>query len=327
MTTRTLKYLAFLLLLLVLARANAAAQSDLQKCSGPQYTSYSNCVGTWSDGKGFTYSGQWQNGLREGRGEAIYANGDHYYGEFKDNKANGQGLFVMGEGPFKGDKYIGEFKADAFSGQGTYIFGEGPHKGDKYVGEFQNDAFNGQGSYTFANGSKIVGQFQDGNPDGPGIDYTPDGTILEQGTYQKGKLIKADAVRELPAISHRVQMVKKGNTYEIPGVINDVLVLNFIVDSGASNVVIPKDVARTLFRTGTIKEGDFLGIQQFELADGSITNSALFIIRSIKVGDQVIQNVRASIGGEAGPLLLGQSFLERFKSWSMDYTSHELVLE
>ena len=46
-----------------------------------------------------------------------------------------------------------------------------------------------------------------------------------------------------------------------------------------------------------------------------------------KVGDQDIQNVRGSIGDLKGSLLLGQSFLEKFKSWSMDNASHELVLE
>ena len=42
---------------------------------------------------------------------------------------------------------------------------------------------------------------------------------------------------------------------------------------------------------------------------------------------QIVENVRASIGDVKGSLLLGQSFLEKFKSWSMDNTNHELVLE
>ena len=52
-----------------------------------------------------------------------------------------------------------------------------------------------------------------------------------------------------------------------------------------------------------------------------------FIIWSLKVGDQIVENVRASIGGEKGSLLLGQSFLGKFKSWAMDNAIHELVLE
>lgn len=52
-----------------------------------------------------------------------------------------------------------------------------------------------------------------------------------------------------------------------------------------------------------------------------------FIIGSLKVGDQIVENVCVSIGGEKGSLLLGQSFLEKFKSWSMDNASHELVFQ
>jgi predicted aspartyl protease len=47
----------------------------------------------------------------------------------------------------------------------------------------------------------------------------------------------------------------------------------------------------------------------------------------LKVGDQTITNVRASIADVNGSLLLGQSFLNKFKSWSQDNATHELVLQ
>ena len=37
-------------------------------------------------------------------------------------------------------------------------------------------------------------------------------------------------------------------------------------------------------------------------------------------------DVRASIADVNGPLLLGQSFLKRFRSWSQDNAAHELIL-
>ena len=118
-----------------------------------------------------------------------------------------------------------------------------------------------------------------------------------------------------------------GGTYTVPVIINDVLTLRFEVDSGATDVTIPANVAGTLIRTGTISETDFIGTQKYTLADGSVINSKQFLIRKLKVGDEVLENVRGSIGGVNGSLLLGQSFLGKFKSWSMDNTSHELVLE
>ena len=122
-------------------------------------------------------------------------------------------------------------------------------------------------------------------------------------------------------------MVESGGIYQVPVVINDALKLDFIVDSGASDVSIPSDVVLALIRTGTIKKSDFIGTETYRLADGSAVSSGTFIIRSLKVGDQTVTNVRASIADVNGPLLLGQSFLKRFKSWSQDNAAHELILQ
>jgi TPR repeat protein len=122
-------------------------------------------------------------------------------------------------------------------------------------------------------------------------------------------------------------MKAEGGTYVIPVLINDAITLDFIVDSGASDVSIPSDVVTTLMRTGTLKQSDFLGQKTYQLADGSAIPSQTFRIRSLKVGGKVIENVNGSVASVRGPLLLGQSFLTRFKSWSIDNNKHALVLE
>jgi predicted aspartyl protease len=52
----------------------------------------------------------------------------------------------------------------------------------------------------------------------------------------------------------------------------------------------------------------------------------VFTIRSLKVGNLVVENVRASIASPKAMLLLGQSFLRHFKSWSVDNSKHSLLL-
>jgi predicted aspartyl protease len=98
------------------------------------------------------------------------------------------------------------------------------------------------------------------------------------------------------------------------------------VDSGASDVSIPADVVGTLVRTETITDADFLGKQTYQMADGSTVPSMRFVIRSLKVGDKTLENVTGSIAPVAGSLLLGQSFLSRFKSWSIDNQMRALIL-
>ena len=124
-----------------------------------------------------------------------------------------------------------------------------------------------------------------------------------------------------------IPMKKQGGIYVVPVLINNTLTLDFMVDSGASDVTIPEDVVSVLVRTGTIKDTDFTGEQTYILADGSKVKSKTFRIRSLKVGDRVLENVLGSVASTNGSLLLGQSFLGRFKSWSIDNTKHALVLE
>ena len=124
-----------------------------------------------------------------------------------------------------------------------------------------------------------------------------------------------------------VPMQRGDGVYVVPVRINDAITLNFVVDSGASDVSIPADVVTTLMRTGTLREADFLGEKTYMIADGSKVPSRTFRIRSLKVGNSVLENVDGRVASVQGPLLLGQSFLGRFKSWSIDNTKHALVFE
>ena len=125
-----------------------------------------------------------------------------------------------------------------------------------------------------------------------------------------------------------IPLENQGGRYMVHGVVNDVMVLNFLVDTGAADVTIPADVVESLMKTGTITKADFLGKETYVLADGSLMPSQAFQIRSLKVGDVVINNVRAGITPEKkGALLLGQSFFQRLKSWSLDNTRHVLIIE
>jgi clan AA aspartic protease (TIGR02281 family) len=134
---------------------------------------------------------------------------------------------------------------------------------------------------------------------------------------------------EAPSNTTRIEIPLKslGGTFVVPVFINGAITLNFVVDSGAADVSVPADVVGTLIRAGTIGKSDFTGKQTYVLADGSTAPTNTFVIRSLKVGDILIENVKGSVSPAAGSLLLGQSFLQRFKSWSMDNNKHVLVLE
>jgi hypothetical protein len=119
----------------------------------------------------------------------------------------------------------------------------------------------------------------------------------------------------------------EGGALLVPVTINGALTLDFVVDSGAADVSIPEDVILTLIRTGTIRHADFLGRRTYRLADGSTVPSELVRIGTLKVGGYEIDNVTVSAARVAGAPLLGQSFLRRFRSWSIDNHRRVLILQ
>src|SRR5271166_2800447 len=106
--------------------------------------------------------------------------------------------------------------------------------------------------------------------------------------------------------------------FAVPVVINGAISIPFVLDSGAADVQLPAAVVLTLVRSGTLSEGDFIGESSYILANGSTLRSARFNIRELRVGDHVVRNVAASVGSVSSDALLGQSFLSRLPSWTLD---------
>ena len=123
-----------------------------------------------------------------------------------------------------------------------------------------------------------------------------------------------------------IKLERADGALYVPVLIDNAVTLKFVVDSGATDVTISSDVAQTLTRMGKLSRADYLGHGDFILADGSHLPSQLFVIRSLKVGDRELHDVTAVITNSRGSLLLGQSFLRRFKSWSIDNRRGVLVL-
>ena len=125
-------------------------------------------------------------------------------------------------------------------------------------------------------------------------------------------------------LAEEISLTKDGGVYTLPVEINDALTLNFIFDSGASDVLIPADVVLTLMRTGTITDADFLPGKTYTLADGSEVKSPRFIISTLRIGNRKIRKIVAGVGPVASSPLLGQSALHQLGTWAID--THKQVL-
>jgi clan AA aspartic protease (TIGR02281 family) len=124
-----------------------------------------------------------------------------------------------------------------------------------------------------------------------------------------------------------VQLKDVGGAFLVPVEINGAITLDFTLDTGATDVSIPLDVLTTLARAGTFEMSDIGPEQDVQLADGSTSSSMKVNIHSLRVGDFELHNVEAVASPQTGTLLLGQSFLRRFTSWSMNNATTQLTLD
>jgi len=113
--------------------------------------------------------------------------------------------------------------------------------------------------------------------------------------------------------------------FVVPVVLNDIMTVKFIVDSGSADVSIPEEVASALMRSGTLTGADLLGNKTYMLADGSLVPSKIYRMASLRIGGTVMQNVTVRISAAKSSLLLGQSFLSRLKSWSIN-NAHQVMI-
>jgi clan AA aspartic protease (TIGR02281 family) len=128
------------------------------------------------------------------------------------------------------------------------------------------------------------------------------------------------------AYAESIPLIHAHGTLQVPVVINDKITLNFTIDSGATDVSIPAAVFAALTRNGAVSPQDLLDKRIYKLADGSGELSQRFRLRSLRVGKLEVRDVIASVGDSGGLLLLGQSFLSRLKSWSIDNERQTLLI-
>jgi clan AA aspartic protease (TIGR02281 family) len=164
------------------------------------------------------------------------------------------------------------------------------------------------------------------DPPSPGTYTTPAAAALSRATSSSPPQLQPSSVKPTSPEGIEVSLRQQAGVLYVPVTINGAIQLSFLIDSGASDVAVPADVVMTLVRTGTISNADFLGKRTYTLADGASVPSTVFRIRSLKVGDRVLENVIGSVAPVKGDLLLGQSFLSRFRSWSIDNSRHILIL-
>jgi aspartyl protease family protein len=146
--------------------------------------------------------------------------------------------------------------------------------------------------------------------------------------------VKEDVTRETKATptdtiaaSNIIKMRERQGVYTVPVEVNGVP-MEFIFDTGASDIVLSAAEAMFLYRNGKLSIDDIQGTRRYQIADGTIAEGTLIILRTVKIGNKVLENVEASVVKNLeAPLLIGQSALNRFGRITIDYKRLEIGFE
>ena len=125
--------------------------------------------------------------------------------------------------------------------------------------------------------------------------------------------------------NEEIKLEKESSLYLINISVNGIT-KKFILDSGASDVSINENFEQELINKGLIKKEDYISSALYKIADGSIVSNRRLIIRSLKIGNFTVENVKVGVSKNDAPLLLGKSLLDKFSTWSIDNQKSTLKL-
>lgn len=99
----------------------------------------------------------------------------------------------------------------------------------------------------------------------------------------------------------------------------------FLVDTGASMLILNEQFIDELIETGAIEEYTSFGSHPFALANNEIVTAEMMLIPTLQIGCYQLEGVMAAIL-PSGSLICGVEFLDLFDNWSIDRKKKQLLL-
>ena len=151
--------------------------------------------------------------------------------------------------------------------------------------------------------------------------------LLKEYEEKHQQEIAADADGDDSAYELKVEEIpftKEGGVCKVKCAING-LPLHFIFDTGAADVSISSVEATFMAKNDFLSSSDIIGKQNYQTADGNITEGTIINLKDVKLGSLHLNNIKASVvRNQAAPLLLGQSVLSKLGKIEIDNTKKVL---
>jgi hypothetical protein len=104
------------------------------------------------------------------------------------------------------------------------------------------------------------------------------------------------------------------------------LVQVWLFDTGASDLLINTEMESTLKKENILTTSNFLGVREYELANGTVDSCRRYKIDSVRIGRYTVDNVVVSVSEKGKRIIVGKSLLNKFRSWGLSNQENKLFL-
>ncbi|MBC7935998.1 MAG: clan AA aspartic protease [Rhizobacter sp.] len=100
----------------------------------------------------------------------------------------------------------------------------------------------------------------------------------------------------------------------------------WLFDTGASDLLISKEMEETLKADNVIKDKNYKGIKEYEMANGIIDTCRTYTIDGIRIGSYYLNNITVAASDKAKRNIVGKSLINKFSSWMLNNKNNTLIL-
>lgn len=128
--------------------------------------------------------------LPNGKGIAVYPNGDEFHGTIENSERVGPGKYIWkaAEEGKSGGVYEGEYKNNKKEGKGKMVYPDG----GTYDGQWKEGFRDGQGTFKYPNGDWYKGMWVKGKKSARGTYFSYSGACWYMGMWKDGNFVEGD---------------------------------------------------------------------------------------------------------------------------------------
>lgn len=156
------------------------------------------------------------------------------------------------------------------------------------------------------------------------MNFVPKPKNLELAQTDTTKKSRVDIV--VNPYENNVDIVPvEGGTFTAPCIVNSYMT-DFYYQKDATNLTISLDAALNLLNTGYISKTDFQGDVEEILGGGTISDNAVFVISTLRIGANTINDVEATVSHEQEyDIIIGETILSKFGSYTIDEETNQII--